>query len=50
MGLIHHPDQGFQYCNSNYIEILKENGIQVSMSDKENLYANAPRWNHFSGH
>jgi transposase InsO family protein len=40
-GLIHHSDQGFQYCSSRYIEILKENGIQVSMSDKANPYDNA---------
>jgi putative transposase len=39
--LIHHSDQGFQYCSSKYIEILKENGIQISMSDKANPYDNA---------
>ena len=32
--LIHHSDQGFQYCSTRYIEILKENGIAISMSDK----------------
>jgi len=40
-GLIHHSDQGFQYCSSRYIEILKKNGIKVSMSDKANPYNNA---------
>ena len=39
--LIHHSDQGFQYCSNRYIEILKKNGIQVSMSDKANPYDNA---------
>lgn len=39
--LIHHSDQGFQYCSSRYIEILKENGIVISMSDKANPYDNA---------
>ena len=40
-GLIHHSDQGFQYCSSRYIGILKENGIKISMSDKANPYDNA---------
>jgi len=39
--LIHHSDQGFQYCSLKYIEILKENGIAISMSDKANPYDNA---------
>jgi putative transposase len=39
--LIHHSDQGFQYCSSRYIEILKGNGILISMSDKANPYDNA---------
>jgi len=39
--LIHHSDQGFQYCSSRYIEMLKDSGIQISMSDKANPYDNA---------
>jgi transposase InsO family protein len=39
--LIHHSDQGFQYCSNHYIEILKDNGIVISMSDKANPYDNA---------
>ena len=39
--LTHHSDQGFQYCSSRYIEILKKNGILISMSDKANPYDNA---------
>jgi transposase InsO family protein len=33
-GLIHHSDQGFQYCSSQYVNVLKKYGIQISMSDK----------------
>ena len=36
VGLIHHSDQGFQY-----VKILKENGIEISMSVKANPYDNA---------
>jgi len=39
--LIHHSDQGFQYCSSRYVEILKDSGISISMSDKANPYDNA---------
>lgn len=40
-GLIHHSDEGFQYCSSKYIKILKENSILISMSGKANPYDNA---------
>lgn len=33
-GLIHHSDQGFQYCSSQYVNVLKKYGIRISMSDK----------------
>lgn len=39
--LIHHSDQGYQYCSSWYVKILKENGIIIYMSDKANPYDNA---------
>jgi len=39
--LIHHSDQGFQYCSSRYIEILKSKAISISMSNKANPYDNA---------
>ena len=39
--LIHHSDQGYQYCSRNYIRILKDNAIAISMSDKANPYDNA---------
>lgn len=39
--LIHHSDQGLQYCSSEYVKILKYNNISISMSDKANPYDNA---------
>ena len=32
--LIHHSDRGIQYCSHTYIDILKQNSIAISMSDK----------------
>ncbi len=37
---IHHSDQGVQYCDKDYVEILKEAAILISMSDKGNPYQN----------
>ncbi len=39
--LIHHSDQGIQYCSKDYVKILKDNGILISMSAKANPYDNA---------
>jgi len=39
--LIHHSDQGIQYTCKDYIKILKDNGIRISMSRKGNPYDNA---------
>ncbi len=39
--LIHHPDQGIQYCSYEYVEVLKDHGILISMSGKANPYDNA---------
>ena len=39
--LIHHSDQGIQYCSADYVEVLEKNGIEISMSGKANLYDNA---------
>jgi len=39
--LIHHSDQGIQYCCYDYVNILKEHGIAISMSGKANPYDNA---------
>jgi len=40
-GLIHHSDRGSQYASSRYTELLKENGISVSMSRQGNPWDNA---------
>lgn len=39
--LIHHSDRGLQYCCEEYIRVLEENHIQISMSSKGNPYENA---------
>ena len=39
--LIHHSDQGIQYTCKDYIKILKDNGIRISMSGKGHPYDNA---------
>jgi putative transposase len=39
--LIHHSDRGIQYCCAEYINVLKEHNIQISMSSKGNPYENA---------
>jgi len=39
--LIHHSDQGYQYCSREYVKILKGSGIKISMSGKANPYDNA---------
>lgn len=39
--LIHHSDRGIQYCSQNYINYLKSNNIEISMSAKGNPYDNA---------
>ena len=39
--LIHHSDQGVQYASQDYIGLLKEYGIQPSMSRRGNPYDNA---------
>jgi len=39
--LIHHSDQGIQYCSYEYVKVLKEHGILISMSGKANPYDNA---------
>jgi transposase InsO family protein len=40
-GLIHHSDRGIQYTCKDYIKILKDNDISISMSGKGNPYDNA---------
>jgi putative transposase len=40
-GLLHHSDRGSQYTSSDYLRLLKEHHIQVSMSGKGSAYDNA---------
>jgi len=40
-GLIHHSDQGVQYACNEYVNLLEELGIRISMSRKGNPYDNA---------
>ncbi|MET1247270.1 IS3 family transposase [Sporolactobacillus sp. STCC-11] len=40
-GLIHHSDQGSQYCANEYIALMKKHQMQISMSRKGDPYDNA---------
>src|SRR6266536_4815624 len=40
-GLVHHSDRGSQYASRDYIELLQENQIRISMSRKANPWDNA---------
>lgn len=39
--LMHHSDKGIQYCSDNYIKILNDNNIDISMTCKYDPYENA---------
>jgi len=39
--LIHHSDRGLQYCCHDYIDMLGNNGISISMTEKGDPYENA---------
>ena len=40
-GLVHHSDRGVQYAATDYTDLLKAHGIQISMSRGGNPYDNA---------
>jgi len=40
-GLVHHSDRGSQYASLDYTNLLRENGIVISMSRKGNPWDNA---------
>src|SRR4051794_5274665 len=40
-GLLHHSDRGSQYASNDYTDLLKANGIVISMSRKGNPWDNA---------
>lgn len=39
--LIHHSDRGVQYCSNAYVNLLQENGIQISMTENGDPRENA---------
>lgn len=39
--LVHHSDRGSQYCSNDYVDILVDNKINISMSRKGDPYDNA---------
>ncbi len=39
-GLIHHSDRGLQYCSREYVALLEQNNIQVSMTEGGDPYEN----------
>lgn len=40
-GLIHHSDRGCQYCCRDYVNVLRQHGIEISMTDNGDPYENA---------
>ena len=40
-GLVHHSDRGSQYTSNDYTDLLKEHGIDISMSRKAHPWDNA---------
>lgn len=40
-GLIHHSDRGIQYCSKEYINVLQENKIKISMTENGDPLENA---------
>ena len=39
--LTHHSDRGIQYCSDDYIKLLNENDITISMTENSDPYENA---------
>ena len=39
--ILHHSDRGIQYCSNQYVEELKKNGFQISMTEENHCYENA---------
>lgn len=38
---IHHSDRGLQYCSKEYVELLTDNNMQISMTEHSDPYENA---------
>jgi len=41
-GLLHHSDRGSQYCSQEYRSLLRQFGLEASMSGSGNCFDNAP--------
>jgi putative transposase len=41
VGLIHHSDRGIQYCSNEYVNILYNSNIEISMTENGDPYENA---------
>jgi len=39
--LIHHSDRGLQYCSADYVKLLQDNGIEISMTQNGDPLENA---------
>ncbi len=39
--LVHHSDRGVQYCSGNYVDILMQNNVAISMTQNGSPYENA---------
>jgi transposase InsO family protein len=40
-GAIHHSDRGLQYCCGEYVRLLKNSGMSISMTQENHCYENA---------
>jgi transposase InsO family protein len=40
-GLIHHSDRGLQYCSCQYVKLLEDNNIEISMTENSDPLENA---------
>ncbi|MBC7867702.1 MAG: IS3 family transposase [Gloeobacteraceae cyanobacterium ES-bin-316] len=40
-GLIHHSDRGIQYCSNEYVKLLRDAKIEISMTEENHCYENA---------
>jgi len=40
-GVIHHSDKGIQYCCKEYVQLLRKNRMEVSMTEANHCYENA---------
>lgn len=38
---IHHSDRGCQYCSHDYVEVLNDRGLPISMTEENHCYENA---------